>query len=539
MYNFMIVDDDKLVRERILSLIPCDKLGLKLCGEAENGVQALEVHQNTHPQIAIIDINIPLIDGIDVAKAMLEEDPDIKVIIITGYGTLSTAQMAIRSGVVDYLFKPVNKNELQNVLCKVIHQLQAQSKIALEQQRIGRLLEQSLPLLRNRFFLSLMQKSPEELDETDLQEHLSDFGVPAQVANICVALIVLNADTRVVSEYISMQSILEEELEKRLEAVEIGCLFCHDMMQRTILVAYGNHKQFSSILEQKLSALRDKMRYVYHVDFFAGIGSPVPRFCHLQHSYLDAEGALDYRHIFGNNNIVNSATVKNIELPKQQFPSISYGEITDLLVSEKLEDIQSRIDQYMSLLSCMPQSSISFFRQKAIELLALLMAAANSLGVETPLQDSQQPLTYVQILSAESQFEVKKLIMSIAEKLVGEIHKKRKNNKVRALGSIKHYVYKNYANPELDLTEVAESVSLSPSYVSQLFKRYENCSFTEFLNHVRIEQAKKLLSTTHMRVYEVSEAVGYQNSKYFFQLFKQITGMRPREVYEASTIEPK
>ena len=108
MYSFIIVDDDKLVRERILSLIPQAQLELELGGEAENGVQALELFQNVHPQIVLMDLNIPLLDGLEVANLMLQEDPDVNVIIITGHGSLTTAQAAIRSGVVDFLLKPVD-----------------------------------------------------------------------------------------------------------------------------------------------------------------------------------------------------------------------------------------------------------------------------------------------------------------------------------------------------------------------------------------------------------------------------------------------
>ena len=539
MYNFMIVDDDKLVRERILSLIPQKKLGLKLCGEAENGVQALELFQSTHPQIVLVDLNIPLLDGLDVAKAMLQEDPDLNVVIITGHGSLSTAQIAMRSGVIDFLLKPVNPDELYSVLNKVVRKLQAAQEAALERQRMDRLLERGMPLLRNRYFLSLIRQEPGELDEADCREHLADFGIPESVANICVTLIMPTNESQTVSTQISMQSILEEELEKRLEIVGIGCLFCYDVMQRTILVAYGNQKQFGSILEEKLSAIRDKMRYVHRMDFCASIGSMVSNFCNLHASYLDAERALGYRNIFGNNNIVNSATVKNIDIPAQQIPSISYNEIMDLLVTENMEDIRSGVDQYLSRLSYMPQSSLAFMRQKAIELLALLLSCANELGLDTQLQDDRKTMLYMQLLSADHLQEIKRVVLETAESLVRGIHSKRKDNKARALSSAKQYVYKNYADPELSLAQVAESVSLSPNYVSQLFRRYDDCSFTEFLNHVRIEMAKKLLSTTHMRVYEVALAVGYQNSKYFFHLFKQVTGMRPKEFYESSIENPK
>ena len=532
MYNFMIVDDDKLVRERILSLIPQQKLGLELCGEAENGIQALEIFQNTHPQIVLLDLNIPLLDGIEVAKAMIQEDPDVNVVIITGHGSLGTAQMAIRSGVIDFLLKPINPDELSSVLNKIVRKLKAAKDMALERQRIDRLLEKSMPMLRSRYFLSLIRKNAEELDEDDCQEHLADFGIAGNNSSISVTLIVPNHETRAISTQISMQSILEEELEKRLGSLGIGCLFCYDVMQRMILVAYGNQKQFASLLEEKISAIRDKMRYVHHMDFSASIGSTVSNFCHLRTSYLDAECALGYRNIFGNNNIVNSATVKNIDIPTQQIPTMSYNEIMDLLVTENMEDIRSGVDHYLNRLSYMSQSSLAFMRQKAIELQALLLNCANELGLDTDIQDDKKNMLYVQLLSADHLLEIKKVVIQTAEEIVLGIHSKRKDNKARALSSAKQYVYKNYADPELSLATVAESVSLSPNYVSQLFRRYDDCSFTEFLNHVRIDMAKKLLSTTHMRVYEVALAVGYQNSKYFFHLFKQITGKRPKEFYE-------
>ena len=443
MYNFLIVDDDKLVRERILSLIPQQKLGLELCGEAENGIQALEIFHTAHPQIVLLDLNIPLLDGIDLAKAMLQEDPDVNVVIITGHGSLRTAQMAIRSGVIDFLLKPINPDELSAVLNKIIRKLQVAKEAALERQRIDRLLEKSMPMFRSRYFLSLIRKNTEELDEADCQEHLADFGISGNISSISVTLIVPNYEARAISTQISMQSILEEELEKRLAAYGIGCLFCYDVMQRMILVSYGAQKQFASILEEKLSAIRDKMRYVHHMDFCASIGSTVTNFCQLRISYLDAERALGYRNIFGNNNIVNSATVNNIDIPTQTIPAMSYNEIMDLLVTENIEDIRSGVDHYLNRLSYMSQSSLAFMRQKAIELQALLLNCANELGLDTDIQDDKKNMLYVQLLSADHLLEIKKVVLQTAEEIVLGIHSKRKDNKARALSSAKQFVYKN------------------------------------------------------------------------------------------------
>ena len=115
MYKLMIVDDDELLRERIAKAIPMEALGLELCGEAENGIQALELFERSRPQIVIMDINIPLLNGIDTAKRILQEDDDVNIIIITGYGTVDFAQEAIRNGMVDFMLKPVDEQELEAV----------------------------------------------------------------------------------------------------------------------------------------------------------------------------------------------------------------------------------------------------------------------------------------------------------------------------------------------------------------------------------------------------------------------------------------
>ena len=537
MYKFIIVDDDKLVRERIRSAISLEKLGLKFCGEAEDGVQALDLFERHRPQIVIMDINIPLINGIEVAKQILAEDPEVNVIIVTGYGTVDFAREAIRGGMIDFLLKPIDFRELENVLTRITNKLQEQSRQALERQRMERLLERGMPLLRNKYFLSLMQMPSENLSEENCRQHLRDFGIEEAPREICVAIVVPNYGDIPVDEQMSMQAVLEEELTKLLEAAGVGCIVVYDSMQWAILVAYGREKLLTFTLEQKISVIRDKMRYIHQLDFRASIGSAVTSFCQLQRSYQDAEHALSYWTILGNNNIVSSDNVKNIDLPSPQAPSMRYSEIMDLLVSADLQKLQDTLTAHLNELVYSYRISVHSLQLRAVELLALLLSCARELGEDVDAILEKNPMLYVGILSSNNIQYIIRAVQQAAEKIVENIHGQREESKNRALSGAKRYIMQNYADPDLNLTKVAEYVNLSPSYVSQLFKRLDNCTFTEYLNSVRIEQAKKLLSTTHMRVYEVADAVGYQNSKYFFQLFKQITGKRPREFYVSSGSE--
>lgn len=537
MYSYMIVDDDELVRERVLSLVPAKKLGLKLVAYAENGIQALELFEQHRPQIVIMDIKIPLMNGIDVAKQMLEEDPDVKIIIITGFGTLEFAQDAIRSGIVDFFLKPINPKELNDALIKVTELIQSEAVQALEQQRMERLLERSMPLIRSRYFFSLIQTPPEELTDESCQQYLNDFGINNPVSDVCIAIIVPDYGGLALSDQMSMQAVLEKELSTSTEAVGIGSLVLYDAMQRMIVISYGIHKHLDYTLEQRMSVIRDKLRYLYRFDFRASIGAVVSSFRFLRDSYWSANKALGYWNVLGNNNIVNSKNIQKIEQPIPQTTSMGYSNIMDLLITEDLQQIRSVFTEYINQLAYNTQNSIHYIRQKIIELLALLFYSAQNLGINTnALLDEQNPI-YVRILSAVNIFDIQKIVLDAAQIIIEQIQSKRMDSKNRAIRCAKQYISNNYTDPQLNLHKVSDHVNLSSNYLAQLFRRFENCSFAEYLNRVRIEQAQKKLLTTHMRVYEIAQVVGFQNTKYFFQVFKQITGMRPREFYQRSVFE--
>jgi YesN/AraC family two-component response regulator len=90
------------------------------------------------------------------------------------------------------------------------------------------------------------------------------------------------------------------------------------------------------------------------------------------------------------------------------------------------------------------------------------------------------------------------------------------------------YISKNYAS-NITLNDVAEQVHLNPAYFSSLFKQSTGSSFKEYLNMVRIEESKRLLSNTDYSIMDISQAVGFEDQSYFTKIFKKYTGLTPRE----------
>ena len=114
--KIIIADDEKWVRAAIRSLIPFEKLGMELAGEASNGIEALELCMLYKPDILLTDIMMPGLTGLDLIKELKRCSPDVKIAIISGYSDFGYAKTAMKFGITDYLLKPLEEDELLQVL---------------------------------------------------------------------------------------------------------------------------------------------------------------------------------------------------------------------------------------------------------------------------------------------------------------------------------------------------------------------------------------------------------------------------------------
>ena len=121
MTKVLIVDDEKYVRMGIKSDTDWSLIGCEVVGEASNGLEALEVAENTRPDLVVSDIRMPKMDGIELAEKLIEKYPNVKVIFLTAYNEFEYARQAVRIGVSDYLLKPFSDGELEGSIQRLLH----------------------------------------------------------------------------------------------------------------------------------------------------------------------------------------------------------------------------------------------------------------------------------------------------------------------------------------------------------------------------------------------------------------------------------
>ncbi len=124
MYKLLIVDDEPLVRRGITTLVDLQALGIDTVYEAANGQEGLLLFQQHRPELVLVDVNMPRMNGLDLAAELKNLDADTRIAIITGYDYFDYAVAALKIGVEDYILKPVSRRDVAEVLAKLITRLE-------------------------------------------------------------------------------------------------------------------------------------------------------------------------------------------------------------------------------------------------------------------------------------------------------------------------------------------------------------------------------------------------------------------------------
>lgn len=118
------------------------------------------------------------------------------------------------------------------------------------------------------------------------------------------------------------------------------------------------------------------------------------------------------------------------------------------------------------------------------------------------------------------------------EKLSAYFEEKRRDYKNHIVINVKKYI-NGHIREHLSLNEVAAVFGISPNYLSQLFGKYNDTGFNEYINICKISESKKLLTEGNYKVYEIADMLGFESAFYFSKVFKKIEGISPTEYQNA------
>jgi len=203
----------------------------------------------------------------------------------------------------------------------------------------------------------------------------------------------------------------------------------------------------------------------------------------------------------------------------------------ELVSKIKLDDCEAAKIAFRELIAdiyIVGAANIPSIKARTLELLIVVSRGAVDAGAEFE-QILEINADVVQEISALNIIEEIDLsAVQALEKYMNAVHRNNKVKNHQIINKIKEYVRNNYSKG-LTLEEIAESVYLSPYYISRLFKEEQGITIMDYLTKVRIEEAKKFLRNPKYNIDEISEKIGYNDPSYFSKVFRRQVGLSPTQ----------
>lgn len=530
MLNVLIVDDEPLERQAIRMILDTCRSNYRVVGEAADGEQALYLARYLKPDVILLDIRMPILDGMEVARILRPELPATRFVIVSAYGEFDYARQAVALGISQYLLKPVDTQELVELLDRLNEEVLGERKSRQEMEKLRATLQDVMPLIQVGFVMDLINGSlTNEAEVRTRAQFLGIHSIPRAAMHVWI-------------DNLSGQHTYLSELESQILQKQVGDCIQEAVKEwpGTMVVPMGNGRYVvllcavetadDRVIRETSQGLGDKIcamvRSRTKITVTVGLGRPSKGPGGLARSHEEALAAGEYRFLYGGDQAIHADDVMS---PQDSRILLEEGSEKGMALSIRMGDWEKSKQYLMSLwgnFSAKGKFNAADVRMKLLEITALASRAAVEAGVAPDEVAFFSVPSSREITSPEALASIQGQYLAWLSELVARVRASREFRNASLVDKAVRYVDDNY-HQELSLEDAARQVFLSPCYFSRLFKQVKGWSFSEYLTQVRMEEAKKLLVNTDLMISEVATRVGYRDARYFSQVFKKMAGTTP------------
>lgn len=508
MYHVLIADDESIIREGIKQLLDWESLGYTITDEASGGEQALQKILAQSPDVILMDINMPGLTGLEVIRRARDAGYEGTFIIISGYSEFKYAQEAMRFGIQYYLTKPIDEDELSDILRCIKEQLDREQDDA-----------------------DAAKHYQQKVRDTVLREILwgkmpasgrGFFDLHADMYQVVICKPYHNTPPKSSSFQFADLLHLANQDSTLFDKVIVEY---NDVYLLKGSYAIGN---FDTLLEQ------------YHRDKAPQKGSPLDSFfiAYGQCVRTEDEISLSYqqaRELLNRRFFCDQAqhTIGYEALPSLQ-------DKTPVISGALLEEYSSTFLQLIQAFNRnMTAETLGTLQQKlynaadSIDDIKLFLAGLY-LNIKEKMSHLYSKFSVAfggdtdAIKYINSRYYLYEIILFLSEQFEEMMSAIGNSSRDSVLDDILHYINHNFAG-NITLENIAPLFGYNSSYLGRIFNKKVGENFNSYIDHVRIEHSKELLLQDDDKVYTIAEKVGYRNPDYFHIKFKKYVGMSPAE----------
>ncbi|MCA0756246.1 response regulator [Paenibacillus sp. N4] len=540
MYKVLIIDDEEPLREAIRILGDWKGLGVGEVLEATNGRMGLDMLAEHKIDLAMIDMKMPEMNGLELLQIIEREYPELPTIVISGYNDFEYTRQAIRSKVADYLLKPVNRADLNQALRKAIDLLDAKRKRESEFINRNITLNMSLPRLKEKVYQSIIERS---FKSQSNEAFLPLIGADDPASRFTVAVLrVLNLEQVRKNRFNDDKELLHFAVANVINEIAGGHFdafsFANPKQDRemiAVLTTKGGYPEdiaYRSL--HQMVKVATTLKELFGVLVVAGVGPSSADAMDIATSYEAAKAALSGIDLLKlKSGAVHTVPDRAQAAPAKEYMTLS-GRIAMIragLESGSVQNVKAVIGEIVKNWRASGFFSLGEADRVLHEFVILLNEAALELGAKP----EQLPLGGAGGLRAaglsadfDSLASFELLLNGLLDFYGGEIRKSQLVNQPFDIGDIKTYIDTHYFE-DIKISMFAEKYFLSREYLMKLFKQQFGFGIHEYVQKVRMDKAKELLDDPGLKIQDISEMLGYKDKNYFSKAFRNYYSVSPSE----------
>jgi two-component system, response regulator YesN len=506
LYKVMLVDDEPAIREGLKTIVDWNGNGFQIVGDAGNGRDAVARHAQLAPDLIVIDIRMPGMDGLQAIGEIRKTDDRCHFLILSGYADFAYARQAILHGVDGYILKPLDEEELEKELVRI-------RAILDRDQAITKHAFQGTAVRRDELIQGLLASEGEAAVELD--NELRPLMGPACR---CYQIVLLELG-REESSVPGRHAAIRKKWSEAFEETGSGFLFTAEPYLG-LLLKEDVHQPASR--REATARLREGAGA--EVRFTAAAGEPVRRLSELRRSYEGALRLMKRSFLMAGREIaVEPSGLHEPAAPVQQLAEPDMEPLSQQLFYAV--DIGSR-EGMLEALGAAGDTIIRYDCSEAAvkkNFAHLMTLVLNKISTAHQPESVQDIMPLIPELYRQSHYSAMlELIESGLNKLIFRLSN---GSNTTVMKQVLDFIHRHYSE-NLKLETLAELFKYNSGYLGKLFKQHIGESFNTYLDKVRIRHAIELLGEG-LKVHQVSDRVGYANVDYFHSKFKKYVGMSP------------
>lgn len=517
MINVLIVDDEPFIRQGLKILINWNYYGYNIIGEASNGKEAIKFIEKNKVDLIISDIKMPEMDGLDLVKNIYQKwNKKIKCIMLSGYYEFEYAKKAIKYGVKEYILKPIEREELTNILISFKDEyekeresdyIKRENNKVIYERHLNRIIcdeyndedlkyiqcylkyKNYLRYINIEIYSNENSEKCRTEDKRKVYDNLKDWLGNNNFYNIIYDII---KEDKLEGVGLIFSSVLSDEL---------GLNEQQYIEKLKMRLNSSNEYQCRLLIGKKVETL-NKIGISYNSLYMIKIlQNNTNKKNIFYYDDIDNKKSIDY-------NLINENINKLIK-------SIEDGDVVK---------IENYIDMFYRAFN-KDTNNLKIIKIYIDYLLCNLINIIKELNSST---NKDKVLEYInaelfnKIITTGNASDLKRFCVEVSTYL----RDLRNSSMHSILALIDKEVNENYMKP-LTLKYLSEKYYLNTAYLGQLFKKNYNKSFKDHLNDYRIEKASLMLKRSNEKIYKIAEDVGYNNTDYFISKFVQVKGITP------------